>query len=212
MRKLIASLALLGCSAAHADVVYQWQTLDDRGSVSILRGELRVTDAAAASGGAGVYFRPRICTYNRSACAPGELPGDPSSSFISLLLWVQDTGPGLQVNVHEGFGFADGMQQVLDVALSGLGSVIGSGFISSGGSQAVLQMSGDGGVWSIDYMQSDQSREDFRDCWADVCPRLDGPTTGQWVLASRVPLPSTLPLVLLGLAGAGAAVRRRSRG
>jgi hypothetical protein len=202
MRKLIAGLALLGCcTAASADMVYHWETIDANGATSMLLGELRIADTAP--GGASIDFRPTTCTYNPATCAPGQERGDPTSPIISFMFRLDDGHAWLNENFREGIGFPDAQRVVIGIA--DLADVIGSGRISSGGSYAVIEMSGAGGLWTIDQMNSELNLPDMKPCWLDACVGI----TGRWVLdATAVPTPATLPLVLLGLAGVGATLIR----
>ena len=202
MRKIIAGLALLGsCAAASADIVYHWETIDTKGATSTLLGELRLVDTA--TGGASIDFQPTTCTYNPATCALGQERGDPTSPVISFMFRLDDGHSWLNESFRDGLGFPDGQRVVIDVA--DLADVIGSGHISSGGSYAVIDMSGSGGLWTIDHMNSELNFPDMTPCWLDACVGI----TGRWVLdATAVPTPATLPLVLLGLAGAGAALSR----
>ena len=205
MRKLIASLvALIGCGAAQADIVYNWQTLDSNGATSTILGQIRLTDQAV--GGGSVDFQPTRCTYMPWTCAPGEERGDPASPIVSFMFRLDDGFPWVYENIHEGLGFQDAQRVSVSVLASG--GLLRSGHIASGGSNAGIEMSGSDGLWTISFLSSELSAPDFRACWLDACPGI----TGQWVLDSAyVPAPSTLPLVLLGLAGAGAVLSRKVR-
>ena len=203
MRKLIAGLALLGCTAAHADIVYNWQTIDANGSTAAILGQIHLTDQSA--GGGSVDFQPTRCTYMPYTCAPGEERGDPNSSIVSFMFRRDDSFPWVYENFHEGFGFSDAQRVSILVLASG--GALQSGHITSGGSNAAIEMSGSNGLWTITFLTSELSGPGFGGCWLDTCPGV----TGRWVLdAEPIPTPATLPLVLLGLAGAGTALRRRA--
>lgn len=211
MRKLIAGAAMAACcTAASADIWYQWQTLNANGATVPIDGQLRIQSTAWMAGSINYTFDPTGCTMNPAGCAPGQTPGDLSSPIVSFSFYVDgEAFNWINENFRDGLGFGDG--QLATFQLLGLGADIDAGVIGSGGSVAPIYMTGTGGVWTIEQIYGERNAPfglSTGPCWKDACAGI----TGQWVQfisdPQELPSPATLPLVLLGLAGASAVARR----
>lgn len=203
MRGLIFAGALALAGAAQADVVYNWQTIDDNGSTVQIDGQLIVTDDAWRAGAIDYFHLP--CSSSPDCI------GDPDGPVIGLYFYVD--GSKFSWTMHEyreGLGFEDQQPSWVQAEF---GPTLSWGYIASGGTHAHMEMSSVGDLWTVFILSTDrfEGREEEGaenpSCWLTACPEI----TGRWILDQstvpfQVPLPGTLALL-----GAGALLMRQRR-
>lgn len=184
MKHFAVAALLVTTIYAHADVVYNWQTVDAKGATSDLYGKLVVTDDAWRAGSLDYYFSP----------------GDP---------WNFDpTSPVLQFSMGSSSrpefnhfyrigGFPDAQSSYVRVTF---GDEL-DGEMGSAGSFAYVDSSSSAGIWTLTRLFSypyGGINGSNAGCWVDICEGF----TGRWVLDQTtvpVSIPGTLALTALGL-------------
>jgi hypothetical protein len=179
--------------SAQANVLYQWQSLDNNLPNGITLN-LVFTDAAVASGSASFHL-----------LAGDWAPAYPDSPLVSLYYSV----PGINAvtylpqveKFNGGFGRVD-----LDVNFSAQGFL--TGFLSANNSVSNVEIRSTGNIFTVIEARSDQGMTGAG-CSRDQTT-CNG-ATGYLLRSGEVPEPGTLGLALIGIA-AGAILRRRRSG
>lgn len=184
MKRLVVAAALSAAFGVHADVVYNWQTVDAQGATSNIGGRLVISDQAWRAGSIDYRFQPTP-----------TVRADQASPVIELLFYINDeTYQWVMHYFREGRGFEDSQASYVHAAF---GDEL-DGAMGSGGTFAAMSMISTSGLWTVNWLFTERPPVSALGCWRDVCEGV----TGRWVLdQATVPIsvPGTLALAALGI-------------